>query len=54
MSFITDKTTEFRTAVDAGDPDRAAQVLVETLLESGQSLEGTLQDMTDTARRQNS
>lgn len=54
MSFIADKTAEARAAVEAGDPDRAAQVVVETLLESGQSLGDTLRDMTDTANRHNS
>lgn len=51
MSFITDKTAEARAAVEAGDPDRAAQVVVEALLESGRSLGDTLQEMTDIARR---
>lgn len=53
MDFITDKTAELRAAVEAGDPDRFAQVLTETLLESGQSLGDTLRDMTDTANRHN-
>jgi hypothetical protein len=53
MSFITDKTAELRAAVETGDPDRAAQIVVEAVLESGQSLGGTLKDMTDIARSHN-
>ncbi len=51
MSFIPDKTAELQAAVQAGDPDRAAQVIVETVLESGQSIGDTLKDMTDAALR---
>lgn len=52
MGFIADKTAELRTAVQAGDNTRIAQVITETVLESGQSFEDTVREMTDTDRRQ--
>ncbi|MBQ0855731.1 hypothetical protein J8N05_47105 (plasmid) [Streptomyces sp. BH-SS-21] len=52
MGFIDDKTAELRTAVRAGDTDRAAQVITETVLENDQSFEATIADMTATDLRQ--
>ncbi|MEU5097619.1 hypothetical protein [Streptomyces sp. NPDC020996] len=52
MGFIADKTAELRAAVQAGDSTRAAQVITETVLESGQSFEATVAEMTDTDRQQ--
>ncbi|MGP3737934.1 hypothetical protein ACTWJ9_33665 (plasmid) [Streptomyces sp. GDS52] len=52
MGFIADKTTELRTAVQNGDSTRSAQIITETVLESGRSFEDTIREMTDTDRRQ--
>lgn len=50
--FINDKTSELRAAVQAGDSTRVAQVITETVLESGQSFEDTVREMADADRQQ--
>lgn len=50
--FINDKTTELNAAVQAGDSTRVAQVITETVLESGQSFEDTVREMADADRQQ--
>jgi hypothetical protein len=51
--FINDKTAELKAALTTGNSDRAAKVLIETILESGDTFEATVTQMTETDRRQN-
>ncbi|MEH0417844.1 hypothetical protein [Streptomyces sp. B21-083] len=52
MSYINDKTVEVQAAVNAGNPERAAEVLVETLLENDATLGQTIAAMTNAAQQQ--
>jgi hypothetical protein len=48
--FIADKTAEARDALHDGDGQRAAQIITETVLESGTTFEQTISQMTEQAR----
>jgi hypothetical protein len=50
MSFIADKTAELRAAMESGNGTRAAEVITETVLESGDSFENTVAAMTEIDR----